>query len=169
MSNASVISCLDLAHGFHQENLNIADGSAAKTAFSTEFGHWEFVGCVMGARNTPAFFQHRVEQELRKRNLLDVGMLRVGKDGKVEVADGHPCCTPYIDDLLIYSKNLDDHFKDLERVFSCLDEAQYFIRPEKCHFCCKYALFCGGIVGNGVLAMDPLKVEAVEKLSLIHI
>ena len=163
LSNASVISCLDLAHGFHQENLNIADGSAAKTAFSTEFGHWEFVGCVMGARNTPAFFQHRVEQELRKRNLLDVGMLRVGKDGKVEVADGHPCCTPYIDDLLIYSKNLDDHFKDLERVFSCLDEAQYFIRPEKCHFCCKYALFCGGIVGNGVLAMDPLKVEAVEK------
>ena len=163
LSEARVISVLDLAHGFFQENLNVEDGSAAKTAFSTEYGHWEFVGCVMGAKNTPAFFQSRVEDALRAADLLDVGLLRVNPEtGQVSELKNTPCCTPYIDDLLVYSKNPGNHFDDLKRVFQCLSDRQYHIRPEKCHFCCKYALFCGGIVGNGILAMDPLKIEAIN-------
>jgi hypothetical protein len=162
LADAEVISVLDLTKGFHQLNLNQDDGSAAKTAFSTEFGHWEFVGCVMGARNTPAYFQNRVEQALREADLLDVGVLRLNpKTGKISELSKTPCCTPYIDDLLVYSKRK-DHFRDLEKVFQCLDDNQFYIQLPKCHFCCKYALFCGGIVGNGILAMDPIKIEAIE-------
>ena len=90
LGSARVLSCIDLAKGFHQENLCTTDGysaedrardikagkdvtgihtgytSAEKTAFSTDFGHFHFIGTPMGARNTPAYFQNRVETVLKK-------------------------------------------------------------------------------------------------------
>ena len=69
------------------ETLNEKKGSSAKTAFSSEFGHFEFVGCVMGARNTPAFFQSRVESALKSAGLLDIGMLKISMDGKAEIVN----------------------------------------------------------------------------------
>ena len=71
------------------------------------------------------------------------------------------CVTPYIDDLIIYSESLADHERDLNRVLRALSENQYYVNMEKCSFFCRYAKFVGGIVGNGLLAMDPAKVESV--------
>ena len=164
LGDAKVISVLDLTKGFHQESLNEEDGSSAKTAFSTEFGHFEFVGCVMGARNTPVFFQSRVESALRSKGLLDVGMLRQSQDGLVEVKNSRVCCTPYIDDLVIYSDSIvEQHEEDLAKVLNCLSENRYYIEAPKCSFGCRYVSFCGGIVGNGILAMDPIKVATIQE------
>ena len=69
--------------------------------------------------------------------------------------------SPYIDDLVIYSDTLEQHFDDLRRVFTCLSEEQYYIRPEKCAFCCKYVKSLGAIVGNGILACAPEKIESI--------
>ena len=158
---------LDLSKGFHQESLreNDADepgnggtSSSDKTAFSTEFGHFQFVGCVMGATNTPAFFQSKVEMALRRDGLIDLGLLKSDstklqpdRDGNIpanatpipvyDIKNARPCCTPFI--------------------FECLSKNQYYVNKKKCHFGCKYALFCGGIVGNGILAMDPIKIKAI--------
>ena len=136
--------------------------SAEKTAFSTDFGHFHFIGTPMGARNTPAYFQNRVETVLKKAGLIDIGVLSINKEGIVSMADGRACCSPYIDDVILYSLDLDTHFQDLDRVFTCLSENYYYLQPAKCHFCCKYVMFAGGIVGNGVLAMNPDKIEAIR-------
>ena len=187
VSKAKYISVLDLSKGFHQESLreNDADepgnggtSSSDKTGFSTEWGHFQFVGCVMGATNTPAFFQSKVEMSLRRAGLLDVGLLKSDttkfqpdRDGNVPVSakpipvydiqNARPCCTPFIDDLIVYSETKEQHLEDLRRVFKCLSDNQYYVNKKKCHFGCKYALFCGGIVGNGILAMDPIKIKAI--------
>ena len=52
--------------------------------------------------------------------------------------------------------------EDLYRVFTCLSVNQYYIEPPKCHFCCRYITAMGSILGNGVIAMDPIKVEAID-------
>ena len=162
LSSAKYLSVLDLTKGFYQENLNPDDGSIEKTAFSTEYGHFEYVGTPMGAKNTPAFFQKRVEAALKKDDLIDTGLLRYAADGSVELDDNlGACVTPYIDDLIIYSESLADHERDLNRVLRALSENQYYVNMEKCSFFCRYAKFVGGIVGNGLLAMDPAKVESV--------
>ena len=168
---AKYLSVLDLESGFYQESLREDDqneegaggfSSSDKTAFSTELGHFQFVGSVMGARNTPAFFQSKVELALRRDGLLDVGILTKNKEGKYSIDSGEPCCTPFIDDLIVYSMNREQHIKDLRRVFKCLSKNQYYVNKDKCHFGCKYVLFCGGVVGNGVLAMDPIKVKSID-------
>ena len=77
LGKAKYLSVLDLTHGFYQMNLCTEDGSAAKTAFGCEFGHFEFVGCCMGAKDTPALFQNNVERALKRHNLLNVGMNKI--------------------------------------------------------------------------------------------
>jgi hypothetical protein len=187
VSKAKYVSVLDLSKGFHQESLreNDADepgnggtSSSDKTAFSTEFGHFQFVGCVMGATNTPAFFQSKVEMALRRDGLIDLGLLKSDstklqpdRDGNIpanatpipvyDIKNARPCCTPFIDDIIVYSETKEQHLADLRRVFECLSKNQYYVNKKKCHFGCKYALFCGGIVGNGILAMDPIKIKAI--------
>ena len=161
LGKAKYLSVVDLAHGFYQMSNCEEDGSINKTAFGTEFGHFEFVGCCMGAKNTPAHFQNRVEACLDRHNLCNVGLLRVSEDGKVSSRNVRACVSPYIDDLVIYSDTLEQHFEDLRRVFTCLSEEQYYIRPEKCAFCCKYVKSLGAIVGNGILACAPEKIESI--------
>jgi len=160
LAKAKYITVLDLTKGFHQELIR-DDGSREKTAFSTEWGVFHFVATCMGCRNTPSFFQSRVEESLCKDGLLNVGLLRV-EGGKVIETPGRACVCPYIDDLAIYSDTEDEHFEDLARVYSCLADNGYHIQPPKCHYCCKYAVFCSAIVGNGCIAMDPAKVEAID-------
>ena len=160
LSKAKYITVLDLTKGFHQELIR-DDGSREKTAFSTEWGVFHFVATCMGCRNTPSFFQSRVEESLSKDGLLNVGLLRV-EGGKVIETPGRACVCPYIDDLAIYSDTEDEHFEDLARVYKCLSANDYHIQPPKCHYCCKYAVFCSAIVGNGCIAMDPAKIEAIN-------
>ena len=163
LGKAKYLSVIDLAAGFYQMNNCIEDGTAAKTAFGCEFGHFEFVGCVMGAKNTPAHFQNNVEKALKRHNLLNVGMMRVTDTGVVECTHTRACVTPYVDDLVCYSDTLEQHMEDLERLLKCLSDEQYYIKPEKCAFCCKYVTSLGSIVGNGILACAPEKIESVIK------
>jgi len=113
LGGARVLSLLDLSKAFHQENNADDDGppgytSVNKTAFSTEFGHFEFVGCVMGCTNTPSYFQNQVKTKLRKAGLVNVGMLGLSADGTVYEHKGNACVSPYIDDLIVCTK---DHIK----------------------------------------------------------
>ena len=75
---------------------------------------------------------------------------------------GTACVTPYIDDLIVYSDTFEEHQRDVRKVLACLSKNKYFIQPPKCAWCCEYVKFVGGIVGNGLLAMDPEKIQAID-------
>nr|XP_027124271.1 uncharacterized protein LOC113740963 [Coffea arabica] len=67
----------------------------------------------------------------------------------------------YFDDILIFSKSLDEHVEHLKLVLSALRENKLFANMEKCVFCTPEVNFLGYIVGANGISVDPAKVNAI--------
>ena len=100
----------------------------SKTAFRTPFGHYQFKVLSFGLTNAPATFQAAMNDMLRP--LL----------GKFVVV--------YIDDILIYSRNADEHASHVRQVLELLRANQYHIKLPKCKFEQKEVKFLGHIINE---------------------
>ena len=89
---------LDIIHAFNR--LCIAEGDEWLTTFCTQYGLFEYLVMLFSLVNAPSLFQHFVNDTLRP--YLDV------------------FCTAYIDDILIYSNNLTEHWKHVNLVLEAL-------------------------------------------------
>ena len=94
-----------------------------------------------GLTNAPATCQRFVNHTLRE--FLDV------------------FCVCYLDDILIYSDNLQDHRKQVKAVLEKLHVAGLFVKPEKCEFEANKTPFLGFVISQQCIEMDPEKVSAV--------
>jgi hypothetical protein len=65
------------------------------------------------------------------------------------------------DDILIFSKNEEDHDKHLRVVLQKLGENQLYAKLSKCEFWLKEVLFLGHIISEGGISIDPSKVKDV--------
>ena len=120
--------------------MNPAD--AHKTAFAGSYGHYEYTRMGMGLRNAPATFQ----------SLMDLVL-----SGLQEVE----LCV-YLDDIIVFASDLEEHRKKFRRLMKCLDEANLTIEPSKCEFLQREASFLGHIAGSGQISPDPKIIEAVR-------
>jgi hypothetical protein len=68
----------------------------------------------------------------------------------------------YFDDILIYSKSLDEHIDHLRAVFGALREARLFANLEKCTFCTDRVAFLGYIVTPQGIEVDEARIEAIK-------
>ena len=68
----------------------------------------------------------------------------------------------YLDDILVYSDSMEDHYDHLEKVLSTLDRNQLIAQPSKCVITASELEFCGHIVGNGHIRPLPAKVEIIR-------
>jgi hypothetical protein len=68
----------------------------------------------------------------------------------------------YFDDILIYSKSIDDHIGHLRAVFNALRDAHLFDNHEKCTFCTDRVSFLGYVVTPQGIEVDHAKVEAIH-------
>jgi hypothetical protein len=69
--------------------------------------------------------------------------------------------TIYLDDLLIYSADLDEHKQHVRKVLLRLREAGLPVDVDKCEFHIQEVKYLGLILTPGGLKMDPIKVEAI--------
>jgi hypothetical protein len=104
-------STLDLRAGYHQ--IGMAAGEEYKTAFQTHHGHFEYKVMPYGVTGGPATFQGVMNEILapilRKFVLV------------------------FVDDILIYSKTLEDHAQHLQQVFAVLE--QQGLKVKKVQMC----------------------------------
>jgi len=134
------IKKIDLRSGYWQ--IPVAKEDIQKTAFRTRYGHFEFTVMPFGLTNAPATFQALMNHILRPYLDKFVGV--------------------YLDDILVYSRNLDEHVAHLRQVLNVLREQKLFAKESKCEFARTRVEYLGHIVQNGTLQMDPKKLAVVR-------
>ncbi|KAJ8475477.1 hypothetical protein ONZ51_g6534 [Trametes cubensis] len=67
----------------------------------------------------------------------------------------------YMDDILIFSDNVEDHHERTRRALQRLQDSDLFLKAEKCEFDRQEVKFLGSIIRPGVVAMDPVKLKAI--------
>ncbi|GJP51198.1 hypothetical protein CLOM_g10360 [Closterium sp. NIES-68] len=140
LRGATVLSKLDLRSGYWQ--IRMADDSIQKTAFRTRYGSYEYLVMPFGLTNAPATFQADMNHILHP--LLD------------------ECVVVYLDDILIYSRNMQQHVEHLRRVFEILRRERFYVKLSKSDFALKKVQFLGHIVSAQGVHVDPKKIEAVR-------
>ena len=72
----------------------------------------------------------------------------------------------FIDDILIYSKDRDEHAEHLRMVLQALREHQLYGKLKKCEFWLEEAVFLGYVVSKEGIKVNPQKVKAISEWSL---
>lgn len=140
LKEAAVFSKLDLRSGYHQ--LKVREGDISKTAFRTRYGHYEFLVMPFGVTNAPAAFMDLMNRIFKP--YLDSFVIL------------------FIDDVLVYSKTRIDHEKQLRIVLQTLRENKLYAKFSKCEFWLSEVKFLGHVISSSGIAVDPLKVEAIQ-------
>jgi hypothetical protein len=139
LAGARVFSKVDLHLGYHQIKIHLED--VPKTAFSTRYGLYEYLVMSFGLTNAPAHFMYLMNS---------VFMLELDKFVVV-----------FIDDILIYSKNEEEHVQHLRVILQRLWDHQLYAKFSKCAFWLKEVLFLGQVISTEGIAVDPSKVQEV--------
>ena len=79
------------------------------------------------------------------------------------IADDTPFCCAYIDDILVYSDNVEQHIQHLQQVFLHLPTVGLRLHPSKCRFVETSVSYLGHIVSRDGICPDPGKVDAVQQ------
>ncbi|HWV44813.1 MAG TPA: reverse transcriptase domain-containing protein, partial [Nitrospira sp.] len=140
---ARVMSKMDLQSGFWQ--IPLANKDRHKTAFITKQGKYQFKRMPFGLTGAPTTFQ-RVMNECLEGIIGEFAFV-------------------YLDDIIVYSKTMEEHGKHLAEVLSRLRDKGFQVKRKKCIFAVSELPFLGHVVGNGKLGLDMEKVAAVKKLA----
>jgi hypothetical protein len=71
--------------------------------------------------------------------------------------------TAYLDDILIYSDNLKDHWDYILKVLEALSEPGLYLKPEKCESHCQEVKYLGFIISTNGTKIDPAKVATMQE------
>ncbi|GJZ61195.1 putative nucleotidyltransferase, ribonuclease H [Tanacetum coccineum] len=141
LQGSQFFSKIDLRSRYHR--LRVHEDDIPKTAFRTRYGHFEFTVMPFGLTNAPAIFMDLMNRVCRP--YLDKFVI------------------VFIDDILIYSKNQEEHVEHLRLVLEMLKREKLYAKFSKCEFWLREVQFIGHVInGNGIL-VDPSKIKAVKK------
>ena len=134
-------SSLDMKSGYWQVEMD--EESKPLTAFTVgPLGFYECERMPFGLTNAPAMFQRLVETCLGDLSLH--------------------WCIIYLDDIVIFSKDLASHLQRLEAVFWKLEEAGLKLKPSKCKLFRRQLAYLGHVISAKGVATDESKIEAIK-------
>ena len=140
LAGATIFTSLDLISGYHQ--LPLSKEAQRIATFTSHIGTFSYKSLPFGLVNAPAAFQRAMDSILGKYKYI---FLLV-----------------YLDDIIIYSRNMEEHLKHLEVVFSCLAKAGAKLKPKKVKLCKPSIDFLGHIVSKDGIQVDPEKTAAIK-------
>ena len=145
LGKCKYFSTLDLASGYWQ--IKVAPTSREKTAFTTPQGLFEFLVMPFGLTNAPAVFQRLMQRVLAGLN----------------PDSGPDFVAVYIDDVLVFSRTVEEHLIHLQAVIQRIGEAGLKLKPSKCHFARREVEYLGHLVTPEGLKTNQKLVEAVTE------
>jgi len=141
LSVAKVFSTLDLASGYWQVEMDAADRE--KKAFATRHVLFEFQVMPFGLCNAPGTFQRLMEFVL------------AGLQWQT--------CLVYLDDVIVYGRDFDEHLERLQEVFNRFCQAGLKLKPSKCFLLRPRVPYLGHVISAEGVSTDPAKIEAVKQ------
>ena len=123
--------------------MKIREQDIPKTAFTTRYGLYEYIVMSFGLTNAPAYFMSMLNKVFME--FLDKSVV------------------VFIDDILVYMKNEEEHKEHLRLVLEKLREHQLYAKFSKCEFWLKEVGFLGPVISGEEIAVDPTKVASVTK------
>ena len=127
LKGLKIYSTFDMRSGYY--HMVLSEEFRPKTAFVSSFGKWEFKRCPFGLAQAPAYFQRLVNEFL----------------------SGLTFAFRYLDDILVFSPDMETHLKHLRSLFEKLREPNLKLKEVKCNFLKKHIQYLGHIVsGEGI-------------------
>ena len=139
VGGSTIFTKLDLKSGYNL--IRIKEGNEWKTAFRMRYSHYEYLVMPFWLANVPATFQNILNEIFKY--MIDLGVVI------------------YLDDILIYSENEDDHIALVKRVLSHLQEHKLAIALEKCEWHKSKVNFLGYIISADGVEMGQEKIKTV--------
>lgn len=146
LSGAIYFSHLDLSQGYYQVALD--SSSRPCTAFSTTKGQFQMTRLPMGLKSSPSAFSRAMTIAMSGLN--------------------YESCFIYLDDLIVFGKNLIDHNKNLVKVLQRLRHVKLKLNPSKCDFLRKEILYLGHVISESGVSPDPEKIHAIKNFPTPH-
>ncbi|KAH0674527.1 hypothetical protein KY290_024941 [Solanum tuberosum] len=137
LQGATSFSRINLRSSYHQ--LRVRECDIPKTTFRTRYGHYAFLVMSFGLTNASASFMDLMNRVFK--SYLDMFVI------------------VFIDDILIYSRNEEDHASHLRIVLQTLKDRELYAKFSKCEFWLEYVEFLGHIVSSDGIRVDTQKIE----------
>ena len=139
LHGAQFFTTLDLFSGYWQ--IEIDEPDKHKTAFVCEYGQYEFNRMPFGLTNAPSTFQ-RLMNRILKPVLYESVLV-------------------YLDDIIVFSKTVDEHIEHIAAVFKILAENGLKLKAKKCDFFKTKIDYLGHVVSSEGVAPDEKKVQSI--------
>ena len=141
LNGATYFTTLDLHTGYH--HIPLDNSSIPKMAFNSPFRKYEYVKVPFGLAQAPAYFQ-----EL---------MTGIPKD--------FPFAIAYLDDIIIFSKMLQEHLSHICMVFEKLKSVNLSMKKSKCSFFSKEIQYLGHILSTTGIQPLPSKTHVIQHMN----
>ncbi|GMJ07948.1 hypothetical protein HRI_004464000 [Hibiscus trionum] len=139
IKNAAVFSKIDLRSGYYQ--MRVKEEDVPKTAFRTRYGHYEFLVMSFGLTNAPVAFMDLMNRVFKPYLEMFVVV--------------------FLDDILVYSRNKEEHADHLRIVLQTLRDHQLYAKFTMCEFWLSEVLFLRHIISADGIKVDSKKVQAI--------
>ena len=139
VAGSSLFSTMDLTSGYFQIPVKRED--IPKTAFVCKYGHFEMTRMPFGLNNAASTFQRTMELALQGLQWVT--------------------CLIYIDDVIVFGKDFDEHMQRLEEVLDRIKKAGLKLKASKSYLLQKEVIFLGHVVSGEGIKPSPTNVSKV--------